>query len=95
MDVSGFETGQEAFRPALGVTQPPINGYRDSFPRVERRERDVDHSHASRAEVKNGVIPVLFLYVLVTWARTFYLAFTQGRGVGGWVAPNVLHDRYV
>jgi hypothetical protein len=32
-------------RPVLGLTQPPINGYRVSFLRIKRPGREVDHPH--------------------------------------------------
>ena len=42
-------------RPALGPTQPPIQGYRVSFPGVKRPRRDVNHPPPSSAEVKERV----------------------------------------
>ena len=42
-------------RPALGPTQPPIQGYRVSFPGVKRPGLGVDHPPSSSAEVKERV----------------------------------------
>jgi hypothetical protein len=41
-------------RPALGPTQPSINGYRVSFPGVKRPGREVDHPPSSSARVKES-----------------------------------------
>ena len=47
-------------RPILQPTQPPINGYRVSFPGVKRPGRGVDHPPPTSAEFKERV--ELYLY---------------------------------
>jgi hypothetical protein len=47
-------------RPALGPTQPPIQGYRVSFTGVKRSQRGVDHPPSSSAGIKERV--ELYLY---------------------------------
>jgi hypothetical protein len=47
-------------RPALVPTQPPIHGYRVSFPGIKRPGRGVNHPHSSSAGVKERV--ELYLY---------------------------------
>jgi len=42
-------------RPALGPTQPPVQGYWISFPAVQRRGRGVDHQTPASVKVKERV----------------------------------------
>jgi hypothetical protein len=47
-------------RPALGLTQPPINGYWSSLPGIKRPGRGVDHPPSSSTRVKER--EELYLY---------------------------------
>ena len=47
-----------------------FSGYKSSFLGLNRPEHDVDRSCPSTAEVMNGVIPPLPLYVFMAWTGT-------------------------
>jgi hypothetical protein len=59
--------------PTLGLTQPPMHGYRVSFTEVKRPGRGVEHPLPSGAEVKEREK----LYLLPLW--TLRLPFTVMR----------------
>jgi hypothetical protein len=84
LDGPGFKSrrGQDIFlfskpsRPALGPTQPPINGYQSSFPAVRRSWRDVDHSSPPSADVKSYTSAPYPPYLHGVDRDTFTFTFT-------------------
>jgi hypothetical protein len=54
-------------RPALGPTQPPVQGHGVSFPGVKRPGRGVDHPPPSSSEVKETVELHLYSHSGSSW----------------------------
>ena len=73
-------------RPALGPTQPPVNGYRVCLPGVKRPGRGVDRPPVSSAEVEEGV--KLYRYTASGHSWPLYVLVISQLYVFRFIGPN-------